>query len=139
MYKRQTNDTRESAAISICKDLIDEGAYLVIHDPKVSPKQIENDLEISPIPKSQKGLENTLKNKLGGNGPNKTKMNSDGFYIRPLGKGKDRKNDNEKGGGQGRKIRSAEKGKRKTEKGKGKGKTERERRNRKRSAKPATL
>ena len=37
-------------------------------------------------------FKNTLKSKLGGNGPNKTKMNSDGFYIRPLGKGKDRKN-----------------------------------------------
>ena len=45
-FKANTNDTRESAAISICKDLIEEGAILFIHDPKVDPKQIENDLEI---------------------------------------------------------------------------------------------
>ena len=43
-FKANTNDTRESAAINICKDLIEEGAVLFIHDPKVNPKQIENDL-----------------------------------------------------------------------------------------------
>ena len=43
-FKANTNDTRESAAIRICKDLIDEGAELFIHDPKVNPSQIENDL-----------------------------------------------------------------------------------------------
>tara|TARA_B100000212_G_scaffold288705_1_gene229827 strand:- start:46273 stop:47718 length:1446 start_codon:yes stop_codon:yes gene_type:complete len=48
-FKANTNDTRESAAIQICKDLINEGANLVIHDPKVSPKQIERDLELKPI------------------------------------------------------------------------------------------
>ena len=45
-FKANTNDTRESAAINICKDLIDEGAYLLIYDPKVSPKQIESELQI---------------------------------------------------------------------------------------------
>ena len=45
-FKANTNDTRESAAIRICKDLIEEGAELVIHDPKVNPLQIEIDLEI---------------------------------------------------------------------------------------------
>ena len=39
-FKCNTNDTRESAAIQICKDLIDEGAKLYIHDPKVDTKQI---------------------------------------------------------------------------------------------------
>ena len=34
-FKANTNDTRESAAIQICKDLLDEGATLYIHDPKV--------------------------------------------------------------------------------------------------------
>tara|TARA_B100000212_G_C27374039_1_gene533875 strand:- start:767 stop:2236 length:1470 start_codon:yes stop_codon:yes gene_type:complete len=48
-FKNNTNDTRESAAIQICKDLIDEGAILFIHDPKVDPKQISLDLGISPI------------------------------------------------------------------------------------------
>ncbi|WP_269623266.1 nucleotide sugar dehydrogenase [Prochlorococcus marinus] len=43
-FKANTNDTRESAAIDICKDLIEEGANLNIYDPKVSLSQIENDL-----------------------------------------------------------------------------------------------
>ena len=43
-FKANTNDTRESAAINICKDLLNEGAILHIHDPKVDPKQIEKDL-----------------------------------------------------------------------------------------------
>ena len=45
-FKANTNDTRESAAINICKDLLEEGAILNIHDPKVSPYQIEKDLKI---------------------------------------------------------------------------------------------
>ncbi|MDC3148567.1 nucleotide sugar dehydrogenase [bacterium] len=44
-FKANTNDTRESAAIQICKDLIDEGAILNIHDPKVTENQINIDLE----------------------------------------------------------------------------------------------
>ncbi len=43
-FKANTNDTRESAAINICKDLLNEGATLYIHDPKVSPSQIAIDL-----------------------------------------------------------------------------------------------
>ena len=45
-FKANTNDTRESAAIQICKHLIDEGANLYIHDPKVNPKQIAIDLDM---------------------------------------------------------------------------------------------
>ena len=45
-FKANTNDTRESAAINICKDLLEEGAILHIHDPKVNQEQIENDLGI---------------------------------------------------------------------------------------------
>ena len=45
-FKADTNDTRESSAISICRNLIEEGANLWIYDPKVSPKQIEIDLNI---------------------------------------------------------------------------------------------
>ena len=45
-FKSNTNDTRESAAITICKDLLDEGADLFIHDPKVNVKQIESDLKV---------------------------------------------------------------------------------------------
>ena len=45
-FKANTNDTRESAAITICKDLLDEGAILNIHDPKVKPSQISMDLGV---------------------------------------------------------------------------------------------
>ena len=43
-FKANTNDTRESAAIQICKNLLEEEAYLVIHDSKVTFEQIEMDL-----------------------------------------------------------------------------------------------
>ena len=49
-FKANTNDTRESSAIKICKNLIDEGANLSIYDPQVKETQIEIDLNI----KSQK-------------------------------------------------------------------------------------
>ena len=48
-FKANTNDTRESSAIQICKDLIQEGALLYIHDPKVISEQICNDLNASLI------------------------------------------------------------------------------------------
>ena len=57
-FKANTNDTRESAAISICKDLLGEGAFLSIHDPKVDPKQITLDLGLEPIKKSQNSKTN---------------------------------------------------------------------------------
>jgi UDPglucose 6-dehydrogenase len=43
-FKKDTNDTRESAAICVCRDLIDEGAQLAIHDPQVAPRQMYQDL-----------------------------------------------------------------------------------------------
>ena len=43
-FKAGTNDTRESPAISISKNLLLEGAKLAIHDPKVQPSQINKDL-----------------------------------------------------------------------------------------------
>ncbi len=46
-FKANTNDTRESAAITICQNLLNEGANLIIHDPKVSASQIEIDLKIN--------------------------------------------------------------------------------------------
>ena len=45
-FKANTNDTRESPAIAIAKDLLEEGANLIIHDPKVDKNQIEIDLGI---------------------------------------------------------------------------------------------
>jgi UDPglucose 6-dehydrogenase len=44
-FKKDTNDTRESAAISIASDLIAEQANVCIYDPKVSENQIKLDLE----------------------------------------------------------------------------------------------
>ena len=47
-FKADTNDTRESPAIRICRDLLEEGAVLQIVDPKVSDSQIAQDLGQSP-------------------------------------------------------------------------------------------
>lgn len=46
-FKKDTNDTRESAAIYICKDLLEEQAKITIYDPKVSEVQIRRDLQVS--------------------------------------------------------------------------------------------
>jgi UDPglucose 6-dehydrogenase len=43
-FKADTNDTRESPAIRVCCDLLEEGAQLAIFDPKVTPEQIAHDL-----------------------------------------------------------------------------------------------
>lgn len=45
-FKKDTNDTRESAAIYVCKDLLEERAHLAIHDPKVKPEQMRKDLAL---------------------------------------------------------------------------------------------
>ncbi len=47
-FKADTNDTRETPAIRICRDLLEEGAQLVIHDPKVAANQIARDLNQEP-------------------------------------------------------------------------------------------
>ena len=65
-FKANTNDTRESAAIKICKDLIEEGAQIIIHDPKVSSKQIEFDLEIKPTILGNEENIPSLNNNFGG-------------------------------------------------------------------------
>lgn len=43
-FKKETNDTRESAAIAVGKHLLEEEANLAIYDPKVSADQIYRDL-----------------------------------------------------------------------------------------------
>ncbi len=53
-FKANTNDTRESSAIQICKDLMQEGAILHIHDPKVSSQQICADLNSFLVNQNQK-------------------------------------------------------------------------------------
>ena len=44
-FKKDTNDTRESAAIYVCRDLLEERAKLTIYDPQVSIEQVRKDLE----------------------------------------------------------------------------------------------
>lgn len=39
-FKADTGDTRETAAIYVCKHLLEEGAVLAVYDPKVSKEQI---------------------------------------------------------------------------------------------------
>ncbi|HFG0564363.1 nucleotide sugar dehydrogenase [Flavobacterium psychrophilum] len=43
-FKKDTNDTRESAAINIAQNLIAEQANIAVYDPKVSKKQVKEDL-----------------------------------------------------------------------------------------------
>jgi len=43
-FKKDTNDTRETAAISVCRDLLAEGARVVVYDPRVSEGQIRADV-----------------------------------------------------------------------------------------------
>ena len=45
-FKANTNDTRESPAINICKNLIQEGGNLAVYDPKVNQVKIEDDLNL---------------------------------------------------------------------------------------------
>ena len=48
-FKADTNDTREAPAIRIAMDLLEEGAQLAIHDPKVESSQISRDLKLEPV------------------------------------------------------------------------------------------
>jgi UDPglucose 6-dehydrogenase len=43
-FKKDTNDTRESAAIYVADDLINEQANIALFDPKVAQKQVLSDL-----------------------------------------------------------------------------------------------
>lgn len=44
-FKKDTNDTRESAAIYVADHLLDEQADVVVYDPKVTAEQVYADLE----------------------------------------------------------------------------------------------
>ncbi len=43
-FKKDTNDTRESAAIAVCRDLLAEQARVVVYDPKVPAAEIIQDV-----------------------------------------------------------------------------------------------
>lgn len=44
-FKKDTNDTRESAAIYVADQLLEEQAFITVYDPKVSEEQIYADLD----------------------------------------------------------------------------------------------
>ena len=44
-FKKDTNDTRESASIYVCRDLLLEKARVCIYDPQVDQDQVIRDLE----------------------------------------------------------------------------------------------
>ena len=43
-FKKDTNDTRETPAIAVCRDLLAEGAHVVVYDPQVPEAQIRADV-----------------------------------------------------------------------------------------------
>ncbi len=43
-FKKDTNDTRESPAIGVCRRLLEERARLAIHDPRVREDQVRREL-----------------------------------------------------------------------------------------------
>lgn len=43
-FKKDTNDTRESAAIAVCRDLLAEQARVAVYDPKVPANEIVRDV-----------------------------------------------------------------------------------------------
>ena len=43
-FKKDTNDTRETAAIAVCRDLLKEGAQVLVYDPRVPEAQIRADV-----------------------------------------------------------------------------------------------
>src|SRR5436190_15289758 len=53
-FKKDTNDTRESAAIDVCRALLNEKAHLAIYDPRVTPDAIFSELaDATGIPRSE--------------------------------------------------------------------------------------
>lgn len=43
-FKKDTNDTRESPAIAVCRDLLAEQAHVMVYDPKVPAEEIRRDV-----------------------------------------------------------------------------------------------
>ena len=61
-FKKDTNDTRECAAIYVADQLLSEGAEIVVYDPKVSLKRMHLDLQTLWEYRGQS--ENEIKSKL---------------------------------------------------------------------------
>lgn len=51
-FKKDTNDTRESAAIYVCRDLLLEEATVAVYDPEVDPEQMKRDLLYAGLPEN---------------------------------------------------------------------------------------
>ena len=60
-FKKDTGDTRESAAISVSHYLLEEGANLTIYDPKVFLEQIQRDMKDFEVFEYASVLEEKLK------------------------------------------------------------------------------
>jgi len=71
-FKSNTNDTRESPAIDICRDLLEEGCKLSVYDPKVKKNQIEKDLIFDKENISNLEIANSI---------NKACINSDAIIL----------------------------------------------------------
>ncbi|MET3028201.1 UDP-glucose 6-dehydrogenase [Flavobacterium sp. UW10123] len=56
-FKKDTNDTRESAAIYVADDLINEQAKISVFDPKVSKNKMLNDLDYLETRTSQENID----------------------------------------------------------------------------------
>lgn len=59
-FKKDTGDTRESPAISLCKHFRQEGAHIAIYDPKVKPEQIILDLTEPGVVDDRKTVEENV-------------------------------------------------------------------------------
>jgi len=55
-FKKDTNDTRESAAIYVADELLNEQAILHVYDPKVKEKQVYDDLDYLATRQSDENL-----------------------------------------------------------------------------------
>ena len=60
-FKKDTNDTRESAAIYVAKELLEDRAEIHIYDPKVSKEQIYSDLNSACHPEGSEATKDLLK------------------------------------------------------------------------------
>lgn len=55
-FKKDTNDTRESAAIYVANELLQDRAELHIYDPQVSKERVRSDLEAAQSSLAREGL-----------------------------------------------------------------------------------
>ncbi|KXZ51319.1 hypothetical protein GPECTOR_13g806 [Gonium pectorale] len=58
-YKANTTDTRDTAAIDVCRGLLLDGAKVAVYDPKVEPEQIHLDMSLPRGLLEQAGRQHT--------------------------------------------------------------------------------